>query len=268
MSPLNNLATFLVGPWLGAAAVKRKIGYDLLGIGPFGVLKPDKPIDPALHRHAVKAIYRIFGDDPFWCVLVATSVYIQNCRTAEEIDRIVSEHAESRSGAFPATLYPGQGWDPGRALWFLGDRAEYWRAYVCPGGDEWITNEHRLDRTDRWRESGYKLEGRRGCVQTITLNQGEDERQMARVAALERSFALGADRLIRNACGTDMPDSLRDAIHARTRYNGVIGPANVTFAFTGANRQDWTNPPTVNFMLCLKWRPPPAVASNDDLSLG
>jgi hypothetical protein len=270
LSLLHNLGTFLVGPWLGAAAVKRKIGYDLLGIGPFGVGKPDKSMDTASHRHAVKAIYRVFGDDPFWCVLVATSVYIQNCRTAEEIDSIVSEHAESRTGAFPAALYHGQGWDPGRALWFLGDRTEYRRAYLCPGGDKWITSEHRLDRTDRWRESGYKLEGRRGCVTTITFNQGEDERQMARVTALEHSFALGADRLIRNACGTEIPGSLRDAIHARTAYNGVIGPADVTFAFTGANRQDWTNPPTVNFILCLKWRPPasPTVDSNNDLSLG
>ncbi len=44
--------------------------------------------------------------------------------------------------------------------------------------------------------------------------------------------------------------------YARVSHDGVIGPANVTFAFTGANRQDWTNPPTVNFILCLEWRPP------------
>jgi hypothetical protein len=86
--------------------------------------------------------------------------------------------------------------------------------YVCPGGEEWITNERRLDRNDLWRKSGYELSGRRGCVMTITLNQGEDERQMARAAALGRSFALGADRLIRSLCGTEMADSLRDSIHA------------------------------------------------------
>jgi hypothetical protein len=67
-----------------------------------------------------------------------------------------------------------------------------------------------------------------------------------------------------------MPDSLRDAIHARIGYNRVIGPANVTFAFTSANRQDWTNPPTVNFIPCFKWRPPapPTVESNNGLSMG
>jgi hypothetical protein len=171
LSWMKALVIFPAGPWLGVAAVKARIGYHLLGIGPYGIGKPDKPMDPTLHRHAVNAIYRIFGDDQFWGVVLATSVYIQNCRTTEEIDRIVSAHAERRAGAFPATLYPGQGWDLGRALWFLGDRAECWRAYVCPGGEEWITNEHRLDRNDLWRKSGYELRGRRGCVMTITLNQ-------------------------------------------------------------------------------------------------
>lgn len=93
-------------------------------------------------------------------------------------------------------------------------------------------------------------------MRTITLNQDEDERQTAKVAAVADSFTRVADRLIRHACETEMPDSLRDAIHARVSHDGVIGPANVTFAFTGANRQDWTNPPTVNFILCLEWRPP------------
>ena len=167
-------------------------------------------MDPDLHRYAVKAIGHRFGDDPFWSVAVATAVYIQNCHATDEIDRIVSEHAESRAGVFPADLYRGKGWDPGRALWFLGDRAEYGRAWICPGGEEWMTIERHLDR-DWWRKSGYDLRGRRGCVRTITLNQDEDERQTAKVAAVADSFTRVADRLIRHACETEMPDSLRDA---------------------------------------------------------
>ena len=254
MSLLDTLANFVAGPWRRGAAVKTRIGYYLLGIGPYGVGRPNELTNPALHRHAVKAIYRVFGDDPFWCMLVATGVYLQKCNTPEEIDRIVSEHGESRAGAFPTALHHGHGWDPGRALSFLGDQAEYRRAYICTGGDKWISIEQHLDPASGLRDSGYKLEGRRGCVQTITFIREEDERQAAAVASLAHRFAIEADRLIRGACVTQMPDSLRHAIATRAKYDGLIDPANVNFAFMGSNTQDWTSPPTVCFTLRLNWR--------------
>ncbi len=194
-------------------------------------------------------------------MLVATSVYVGNCLTAEEIDRIVSEHAESRTGVYPIALYRGIGWDPGCALWFLGDKSEYRRAYICSGSNRWTSIEQQLDPARSMRDSGYELEGRRGCVQTITLHQ--EVRQVA-VDSLAHSFALEADRLIRGACGTKMPDSLRDAIAARAKYDGVIGSANVNFATIGPNTQDWTVPPTVCLTLRLNWRS--AVLPVDELS--
>ena len=51
-----------------------------------------------------------------------------------------------------------------------------------------------------------------------------------------------------------MPDSLRHAIATRAKYDGLIDPANVNFAFIGSNTQDWTSPPTVCFTLRLNWR--------------
>ena len=102
MSLLNTLANFVASPWLRGTAVKTRIGHYLLGIGPNGVGRPDKVANPALHSHAVKAIYNVFGHDPFWQMLVATSVYLGNCITAEEINRIVSEHVESRTGVYPS----------------------------------------------------------------------------------------------------------------------------------------------------------------------
>ena len=214
----------------------------------------DKPTNPELQSYAAKEIYRILGGDPFWGPLVEMCVRFSGCQTTEEIDDFISVHAESRNGTFPATLHVGQGWNPELALWFLGDKAEFLRAYVCPFVGRWTTLEWRQGPADSWRESGYKPAGRRGCVDTISYFQFADERQPSKVASMTQEFGHNADRLIRNACGVAPPDALLDAIASHNEFVGVIGCANVRFTFEGSNPQDWTVPPTVSFDLCLTWK--------------
>ena len=136
----------------------------------------------------------------------------------------------------------------------MDDKAEYRKAYICYFGDEWTSIEQHRGLSDARRDSGYKIDGKRCCAQTITFTQEEDRCQMVTEDSLTDRFALKADSLIRKACAVQMPDALKEAIANHTRYDGEIGSANADFTFEGANTQDWTVPPTVRFTLRLTWK--------------
>jgi hypothetical protein len=189
--------------------------------------------NPDLRNHTLQTVAGLFGDDWNWCLQVTMAVYFIAPGSREEIDRIIAEHVESRSGSFPSELFEGKGWNPAQAVNFDAETAQYWRCYRAYEKNGWSSFElprNPVALADLWKQSGYSYAGTRGCVRKLTLRQEVDEPVAAKFA---RAFMTSAERVLFNALGNSNLDALRQAVLQRTSYDGNSGPARMAFRMSG-----------------------------------
>jgi hypothetical protein len=157
------------------------------------------------------------------------AVYFINPGSMVEIDRIMAEHVESRSGRFPPELFEGRGWNPAGAANFDGEAHRYWRGYHACADDEWALLEIFLKpatATDYLKQSGYNYSGSRGCVRHISLLREADVEAAAECA---EAFIVSARHLLSNTLGTTELEALWQAMRQQASYDWIYGPVRLVF---------------------------------------
>src|SRR6185437_10103136 len=176
-------------------------------------------VDEALRKHTLDAAMEHFHGDWNWCLQAVLAVYFLSPGSMAEIDRIITEHVESRSGRFPPALFEGRGWNPAEAANFDGEAHRYWRGYRACADDQWASLEIFLKPetpADYLKQSGYDYSESRGCVRHIELRREADVEAAAECA---EAFLASAQHLLSNALGpTDMA-SLWQAIRQQTPHD-------------------------------------------------
>jgi len=140
---------------------------------------PEQPCwaNRALRDHTLEAAIERFNGEWNWCLQAVLAVYFLNPGSIGEIDRIIAEHVESRSGRFPPELFAMSGWNPAEVANFDGEAHRYWRCYHVCAEDQWASLEIFLNPaapTDYLKQSGYDYSGSRGCVRHISLQRDAD----------------------------------------------------------------------------------------------
>jgi len=183
----------------------------------------------AFRTHALEATLKCFADDLNWSVQAANAIYTLNPKSIRQIDRIIAEHSESRSGIFPPGLHEGRGWSPAAATWFCGDRNVYWRAYRAYSRLHWASIEVVRSPTNTsniFQQSGYGFSGTRGCVNRLQLSLDVDAQD---ADAYAETFISAASGLIQNACCDSSPESLWNAVRQHVPYQGRLESTNAAF---------------------------------------
>jgi hypothetical protein len=193
--------------------------------------QPEQPCwaDEALRQHTLDAAMKHFRGDWIWCLQAVLAVYFLNPRSIEEVDRIMAEHVESRSGRFPPELFEGRGWNPAEAANFDGEAHRYRRCYRACADDAWALLEilrKPATPTDLLTQSGYDYSGSRGCVRHISLVREAD---VAASAACAAAFIASARQLLSNALGNIALDPLWQAIRQQVPHDGRAGAARLDF---------------------------------------
>lgn len=215
--------------WLSSRTFSRKQREFLVD-----TLRGQQPEQPcwaneALRNHALEAAMEHFHGDWNWCLQAVLAVYFLSPGSVGEIDRIMAEHVESRSGRFPPELFEGRGWSPAKAANFDGEAHRYWRGYHACADDQWASLEIFLKPetpADYLKQSGYSYSGSRGCVRHIELRREADVEAAAECA---ESFIASARHLLSNALGPAELESLWQAVRQHTSYDEDSGSAHLVF---------------------------------------
>jgi len=235
--------------WLSARTFSRKQREFLVD-----ALRGQQPeqacwADETLRTHALEAAMEHFHGDWDWCLQAVLAVYFINPRSMAEIDRIMAEHVESRSGRFPPELFEGRGWNPADAADFDGEAHRYWRGYHACADDQWALLEIFLKPktpADYLKQSGYSYSGSRGCVRHIALLREAD---VEVVAECTEAFVASAQRLLSHALRPAKLESLWQAVRQHTSYDETCGPARLVFRTE--EYQERGHPPRRTFRLAL-----------------
>ncbi len=184
--------------------------------------------DEALRRHVLRRVNLLFGDDPHWCTLVTSAIYLLDPRSIVEIEQILDAHVESRSGAYASELFEGKGWNPARAIFFNGDSYVFGRAYVASSKETWRAVEYARNpaKTGFGANSGFDVSGRRGCVTRLVLRRSVG---VEKAEALGETFLRLSRRLTTSALRDFVPDALSEAIRGRKPFDENVGPVRVRF---------------------------------------
>jgi len=215
--------------WLSARTFSRKQREFLVD-----ALRGQQPeqacwADETLRNHALQTAMEHFHGDWNWCLQAVLAVYFINPRSMAEIDRIMAEHVESRSGRFPPELFEGRGWNPADVADFDGEAHRYWRGYHACADDHWASLEIFLKPktpADYLKQSGYSYSGSRGCVRHITLLREADVEAAADCA---EAFLVSAQHLLSNALGPTELKSLWQAMRQQMSYEETSGPMHLVF---------------------------------------
>ncbi len=215
--------------WLSARTLSRKQREFLTD-----TLRGQQPeqtcwADERLRNHALETAMERFHGDWNWCLQAVLAVYFINPGTIEEIDRIMAEHVESRSGRFPPELFEGRGWNPADAANFDGEAHRYWRGYRACADDQWALLEILLKPetpTDYLKQSGYSYSGSRGCVRHIDLLREADVEAAAECA---EAFVMSAQHLLSNALGPTELESFWQAMRQQTTHDETSEPVHLVF---------------------------------------
>ncbi len=179
--------------------------------------------------HVLEAAMEHFHGDWNWCLQAVLAVYFINPGSVQEIDQIIAEHVESRSGRFPPELFAGRGWNPAEVVNFDGGAGKYWRCFRACADDQWASLEIFLKPatpSDYLKQSGYSYSGSRGCVRNIALRREGDAEAGVECAEV---FIASVQHLLSNALGDAPPESLVQAVRQRTSYDGSAGPVRLAF---------------------------------------
>lgn len=193
--------------------------------------RPEQPCwaNEILRAHVLNSVFERFGDDWNWCLQSVLAIYLINPESLEQIDRILAEHAEARAGSFSPALYSGVGWNPALAVNFDDMSDQFWRCYRANGTDNWSSFEMLLEpasSVDPWKNSGYRLAGRRGCVRHIRLSRSADLENAEECA---RAFENSALCVLSNALRGADQGALVNAIRQRLPHDGHIGLVRTNF---------------------------------------
>jgi len=213
--------------------------------------QPEQPCwaDETLRNRTLDVAMEHFHGDWNWCLQAVLAVYFLNPGSVAEIDRIMAEHVESRSGRFPPELFEGRGWNPAEAANFDGEAHRYWRGYRACADDQWASLEIFIKPktpADYLKQSGYDYSGSRGCVRHIELRRGADVEAAAECA---EAFAATAKRVLSNALGHAKLDALWQVIRRQMPYDGTSGPVHLVFRTD--DYEDRGQPPRRTFRLTL-----------------
>jgi hypothetical protein len=235
--------------WLSARTFSRKQREFLVD-----ALRGQQPeqacwADETLRNHALQTAMEHFHGDWNWCLQAVLAVYFINPGSMAEIDRIMAEHVESRSGRFPPEQFEGHGWNPAEAADFDGEAHRYWRGYHACADDQWASLEifRKPDTpSDYLKQSGYSYSGSRGCVRHIALLREADVEAAAECA---EAFVASAQRLLSHALGPAKLESLWQAVLQQTPYDETSG--SVHLVFRTDEYEDRGQPPRRTFRLML-----------------
>jgi hypothetical protein len=193
--------------------------------------QPEQPCwaDEALRRHTLDAAMKHFRGDWLWCLQAVLAVYFISPKSMAEVDRIMAEHVESRSGRFPPELFQGRGWNPADAANFDGEGPRYWRCYHACSDDAWALLEvlrKPATPADLLTQSGYDYSGLRGCVRHLSLARESD---VDVAAACAEAFIASAGHLLTNALGDIALEPLWQAVRQKASYDASVGPVRLGF---------------------------------------
>jgi len=213
--------------------------------------QPEQPCwaDEALRKHTLDTAMEHFHGDWNWCLQAVLAVYFINPGSMAEIDRIMAEHVESRTGRFPPELFEGRGWNPAEAANFDGEAHRYWRGYRACADDQWASLEIFLKPetpADYLKQSGYDYSGSRGCVRHIELRREADVEASAECA---EAFLLSAQHLVSNALRAAELETLWQAMRQQTSHEETSGPVHLVFHVE--DYQERAQPPRRTFRLML-----------------
>jgi hypothetical protein len=228
MSILSVLSRFL-GRAAPVAALSAKEHQFLAD-----TLRGNRPEQPCwanedFQKHALTSVVEKFTNDFNWCLQVIIAIYLINPDSFRELDRIITEHVESRTGIFPPELSQGRGWNPAAALYFNSDARRYWRCYRAYTSEDWSSVEvwrYPTTRSDLRHQSGYRFEGTRGCVRRLELRH---DVVLEDAASYAKRFVASGRRLLYKACRRIDTPELWSAIREQTLYDGQVDAVRVQF---------------------------------------
>ena len=204
-------------------------------------LRPEQPCwaDVQMRTHALEVTARHFGDDWDWSVQFLLSIYFLNPDSMAQIDQVVLEHVESRSGMFDPKLYAGRGWNPAEVMNYREDKDVYWRIYRSYAPDRWNSFEILRNPTtndDKLTPSGLAYSGERGCVRNITLSRQVDVQD---TQSCTGAFIQETEKIVSKALPDSDSSQLLRAIAAGEQIEISIGDTRVAYALHVVP-PDWT----------------------------